>query len=169
MDTIFFQSNFLDLITHFIDFFILELFTTSFFPYKHKYQYTYIRIIFISIYLTISSISFIPSFLLFFIELIYIVFISSYRWKKSILFYCKYEIFYYTTYFICSLISSMINFQVNISVKPTDTYFFYQSTINITFVFILLNLFVYHKKIKQINKKHFFSFNFSFFSLLFPP
>lgn len=165
METTMLQSFFLNLIAYFIDFFILELFTTTFFPYKHKYQYTYIRIIFMCICLTVSSISFIPTFIIYLVEFLYIAFISSYKWKKSIFFYCKYKIFYYVSYIMCAFISSTINQVVETNVKPTDTYFFYQTIINTTFVFILLNLFVYHKKLKHVNKKNIFSFHFSLFAL----
>ena len=67
---------------------------------------------------------------------------------------------------MCALISSSVNKNVEAFVKPTDTYIFFQTIINTTFVFILFNLFAYHKKLKQINKKHIFSFYFSLYALL---
>lgn len=167
METTILQSIFLNLIISFIDLLTLELVTTTFFSYKHKHVYNYVHVIFIFLYLSVSYVSsfFSLSFIIYLLEVIYIVFISSYNWKKSIIFYCKYKIIYYTTYIMCAFISSMINKDVGAFIKPTDTYLFYQTIINTTFVFILLNLFVYHKKLKQVNKKHIFSFHFSVFAL----
>lgn len=161
------QSFLLDLINNYIEFFLLELFTTAFFSYKYQKQYSFLRTIYLLIYFVIALIPSIPYHFLLFrsLEFIYILFVSAFHWKHSLLFFIKYVLFYNFLYFACSLISTIININNSTKFITTDIYIYYQTIINTTFVFILLNLFLYHKRLKNINKHSTLSLNFSLFAI----
>lgn len=163
METMVLENFFLNSIMNFIDFLTLELFTSTFFPPKHKHQYTYIRAIFLCIYIIFPQLF---EHILIIVSFIYFIVISSFRWKESLVFLCKYEIFFYVTYTICALTSTFISIPFGKNIDHNNNYIFYQTIINTTFVFILLNLFIYHKKLKQLNNKLSFSVHFTIFSFL---
>ena len=85
METLILQSFFWNLIISFIDLLTLELATTTFFRYNHKYLNNYVRIIFIFLYLSLSYLSsvFSLSYIMYLLEIIYIIFISSYICNKK--------------------------------------------------------------------------------------
>lgn len=173
MELSYLQNVFLDLISYFIDLLTLELFISAFFPYKHPKQYSYIRICTFCIYLFMALNPTIPfsSFLFWIIKFTYMLLISSFHWKQSLLFFFKYELFYNILYLICTFITTIINVSIlDTSLLRNNMYFYYQSLIDTSFAYIVLNLFLYHKQLKRINKKSHLSINFSIyavFSILF--
>ena len=167
MELTYLQNFLLDLISNYINFIILELFTTSFFSYKHKNQYTYIRIGILCIYFIfalIPSISY--STLLFsIIEFAYILFVSSFHWSSSFFLFVKYKAFYYVIYFVFAFVYELINIVLLKNTQYTNIYYYYQSVIINTFIFITLNLFIYHKRLKCISNRNSLSMSFTIFSV----
>lgn len=163
METIVLENFFLNSIMDFIDFLILEIFTSSFYPYKQKHQYTYIRAIFLCLYIILPQ----PvDDILMIAPFIYFLVISSFHFKKSLVFFFKFKTFFYASYFTCALTSALISTRFGKHINYTENYLFFQIIINTTFVFIVLNLFIYHKKLKQLNNKLSFSVHFIIFSFL---
>lgn len=168
MSLTYIQKVLLDFFGNLIGFLTLELFTNSFFPYKHKGQSTYIRACFLLIYLIIAFIPSLPySNLIFWaIKFTYILLISSFRLKQSFFFAIKYIFTYYILYIICCSVITIINVSlIDINIPQTDTYFYYQSIITITLVYIALNLYIYHKRLKGISNKNSLSLNFTLFAV----
>ena len=167
MELSYVQNVLLDLISYFIDLLTLELFTSAFFPYKNPKQYSYIRICTFCIYLFMTLNPTIPfsSFLFWIIKFTYMLLISSFHWKQSLLFFFKYELFYNILYLICTFITTIINVSILDTSLRNDVYFYYQSIIDTSFAYIVLNLFLYHKQLKRINKKSHLSINFSIYAV----
>ena len=167
MELTYIQKFLLDLINNYIKFLVLELFTTSFFSYKNKNQYTYFRILILCIYFVIALIPYISysTFLFLVIEFIYILLISSFHWHSSFLFFVKYEAFSYIIYVIFSFVYELINIVLFENSQYTNIYYYYQSIIVTTFIFIFLNLCLYNKRLKQICRKNTLSLNFTLFAV----
>lgn len=167
MDLTYIQNVFLDFIGNYIDFLLLELFTSTFFSYKHKRQYTLLRGCYLLLLFLISMTPSIPYSTLFYwiIELLYILLVSSFHWKHSLFFFIKYEVSYYIIHFICTSITTLINVSILDTSLRNDMYFYYQSIIDTSFAYIVLNLFLYHRQLKRINKKSHLSTNFSIYAV----
>ena len=125
MELTYVQSFLLDLISNYINFLILELFTTTFFSYKLQQKYSSLRAFYLFIYFVIALIPSIPYSALIFwiIELMYMLLISSFHLKQSILFSFKYEIYYNVLYIICSSITTIINVSILDNSSRNDIYF----------------------------------------------
>lgn len=167
MELSYIQTALLDFICNYIDFLILELITATFFSYKCKKNYYYYRTLFLCIILTTSMIPHIPYFELLFwgIEFSYILLVSSFQWKKSLFFFFKYKAIYYCLFFICVSVISIIDVSILNSSSRTDVYYYYQSITDAAFMFMILNIFLYHRRLKYINRKSSISLNFTLFAI----
>ena len=167
MELTYMQTVFLDFISNFIDFLILELFTDTFFTYKHKKHYFYLRTFFLCIIFIISMIPHIAYFelLALGIEFLYILLVSSFHWKKSLLFFLQYEFYYYFLLFICASTTSIIDIIILDSSSRTEIYYYYQTITDEAFMYVVLNLFLYQKHIKYFSKRNSLSLNFTLFAV----
>lgn len=128
-----------------IDFLTIEFFATYFYPYHHKYQYTYIRYIFI----LLNSLFVIIPFKFdigYITEFIYFLVLSSGKIKDSIRYYVKYLVIDLSVFALIALIILLIN--INIT-TDSSLYTYYISLIGNVSVYILFHLHINRKQMKR--------------------
>lgn len=115
----------LDLIANCFNYFNLELFTDSFFPYRKPQQKTFIRMTFLCVIVIISSIPNVPylSQINILVAYLYLVIISTFRLKASFAFFVKYLILISIITLICFLFCALVTVNPSPTVKAAVNFF----------------------------------------------
>lgn len=154
---------FLNLIANAFDFFTMELFTLSFFPNHHPKQMRSVRYAFLFAYLLIAVTPY--TFLLgLLINFFYIYLTSSFQFKNSILFFLKYTLFIQSGYFFASIFCAAVNSNVPVTLNYNNVYFSYQSLTGTMLVYILINLKINTRRLRNMHIHTIYPFTFSVLS-----
>lgn len=158
----------LDLIANCFNYFNLELFTDSFFPYRKPQQKTFIRMTFLCVIVIISSIPNVPylSQINILVAYLYLVIISNLRLKASFAFFVKYLILISIITLICFLFCALVTVNPSPTVKAAVNIFYKYQKLAATFlVYIVLNLHINAKRLKKLNIKTIYPLAFSVLSM----
>lgn len=161
------QDILIDLLTNFFDFFILELFTATFFKHSHICQRTHYHYLFLCINALISCASYIPHISIVFLALSfsYVLLISSFSIKDSVIFFLKYQLIDNVIYFSTGLLCALINHSMYGTEQDLEKIFFdYQTLTTTIFTYILLNLYINTKRLRALHIKTIYPVTYSILS-----